>query len=114
MTTFGYLIDNHLKNAGTPMPYTYIVLIINQMESKDLTKMQESILENKKRTYQMFLGQVEDKVPEVEEVVRLKLELKIKTQYSEIGVVPGILVEDNKRRKLLMELGVPLRTKQIQ
>ena len=84
------------------------------MESNlSLSKLEDKILENRKRTYQVFLGQLEDKVPEVEDVVKLKLEYKIKTHYSEIGIVPGILVEENKRRKLLMELGVPLRTKQV-
>ena len=32
--------------------------------------------------------------------------MKIKRHYTDIGKTPGILIEENKRRKLLRELGV--------
>jgi hypothetical protein len=54
----------------------------------------------------MFLGQVGEKVPEDEEIVRKKLELKINRQYADIGKIPGIAVEENKRRKLIRDLGI--------
>ena len=39
--------------------------------------------------------------------MKQKMELKIKSnKYHNIGKTPGILVEENKRRKLLRELGV--------
>lgn len=38
----------------------------------------------------------------------MKLEQKIKKHYTNIGKTPGVLIEDNKRRKILKELGVEL------
>lgn len=61
----------------------------------------------------MFLGQLEDKVPEIEDIVRQKFELKIKKNYTDIGKTPGILIEDNKRRKLLRDLGVESKIEEI-
>eukprot|EP00347_Sterkiella_histriomuscorum_P007603 403348282 len=70
-------------------------------------------MENKKRTYQMFLGQIEDRIPEIEEIVRLKFENKIKKHYTDIGKTPGILIEENKRRKLLRDLGVEEKIQEV-
>lgn len=67
----------------------------------------------------MFLGQVEDELGLAtgtneghEAIVKGKFELKYDRQYKDVGRVipPGVLVEENKRRKLLKELGVELRT----
>ncbi len=46
------------------------------------------------------------------DIARGKFELKYTRQYQEVGklVPPGVLVEENKRRKLLKELGVEMRT----
>lgn len=57
----------------------------------------------------MFLGQLDDKVPEIEDIARQKLEQKIKKHYSDIGKTPGVLIEENKRRKILKELGVEVK-----
>ena len=54
----------------------------------------------------MFLGQLEDRLPEDEELVKQKFEMKYKTHYENLGKIPGVLLEDNKRRKLLKDLGV--------
>lgn len=45
-----------------------------------------------------------------ESLLRAKFELKHAQQYKDVGVLPGVLVEENKRRKILKELGVELRT----
>ena len=39
-----------------------------------------------------------------QEMLTRKINLKIFRQYSNIGKVPGVLLEDNKRRKLLKTL----------
>lgn len=67
----------------------------------------------------MFLGQVEDEIGlahggsnEAAEILKSKFELKYDRYYKDSGKIipPGVLVEENKRRKLLKELGVDLRT----
>jgi len=63
-----------------------------------------AILENKKRTFQMFLGQLEDKVPDVDDITKAKLEHKIKKWYTDVGKIPGIVIEDAKRRRILKDL----------
>lgn len=77
-------------------------------------QIKETLFELKKRTYQMFLGQVEDELginnssnPVQDEVVKAKFEHKYTSQYQDRGKIlpPGILVEENKRRKILQELG---------
>ena len=67
----------------------------------------------------MFLGQVEDEIGlahggsnEAAEILKAKFELKYDRYYKDSGKIipPGVQVEENKRRKLLKELGVDLRT----
>jgi hypothetical protein len=77
------------------------------------------LLELKKRTYQTFLGQVEDEIGInttgaaashiADQIVKEKFELKHATQYKDVGKVPGVLVDETKRRKILEELGVQMR-----
>lgn len=45
-------------------------------------------------------------------MVKLKFDMKYGRQYKDVGKVvpPGVLVEENKRRKLLSELGMEMRT----
>ena len=60
----------------------------------------------KKRTYQMFLGQVDDELGTQDpSLIQAKFELKFNKGYKDIGKVPGILVDETKRRKLVKELG---------
>lgn len=79
----------------------------------------QALFDLKKRSYQMFLGQVEDEIGlahggsnEAAEILKAKFELKYDRYYKDSGKIipPGVLVEENKRRKLLKELGVDLRT----
>ena len=42
------------------------------------------------------------------DIIKQKFELKFKNYYSNIGKIPGVLIEENKRRKLLKELGVEI------
>jgi hypothetical protein len=67
----------------------------------------------------MFLGQVEDDLglahggsDQQAAIIKAKFEMKYEQQYKDVGKImpPGVLVEENKRRKLLKELGVELRT----
>lgn len=60
----------------------------------------------------MFLSNIADRLPEDEEILKLKLENKIQKQYAGIGKIPGILVEENKRRKLLRDLGVEIKVEE--
>ena len=79
-------------------------------------KLTEDLTTLKKRTYQMFLGQVEDELGLAgptskvqDEVVKAKFENKHAQYYKDIGKVPGIVVEENKRRKIVKELGGEIR-----
>ena len=42
----------------------------------------------------------------VHKIIKKKFELKYDRSYKDIGKTPGVLIEENKRRKLLKELGV--------
>jgi hypothetical protein len=73
------------------------------------------LVELKKRTYQTFLGQIEDEIgingtpnPIHDDIIKAKFELKYNNQYKDVGALkpPGVLVDDVKRRKILEELGV--------
>ena len=46
------------------------------------------------------------------EIAKAKFEMKYDAQYKDVGKIipPGVVVEENKRRKILKELGVELRT----
>ena len=83
------------------------------------TDIKQALGDVKKRTYQMFLGQVDDELGLANggsnvhaAITKAKFELKYERQYKDVGKIipPGVLVEENKRRKLLKELGVELRT----
>ena len=76
-----------------------------------------ALIELKKRTYQTFLGQVEDEIgiggapnPIQDEIIKAKFELKYNAHYKDVGALkpPGVLVDDVKRRKILEELGVSI------
>lgn len=69
------------------------------------------LLENRKRTYKMFASNIDDPLPEDEEKVRAKLQMKIDASYSDIGKVPGIVVDEVKRTKILKDLGCSLASK---
>jgi hypothetical protein len=74
----------------------------------------------------MFLGQVEDEIglnnpgsihgdeSIAAEIARKKFEMKYNAQYKDVGKKgpPGVLVEENKRRKILNALGVEMRSNQ--
>ena len=59
----------------------------------------------------MFASNIDDPLPEDEDIVREKLQKKIDVSYSEIGKVPGVVVDDVKRTKILKDLGQTLATK---
>jgi hypothetical protein len=63
---------------------------------------------------QTLLTQDSKPVLEDEDVLKRKLNLKVMRHYSDIGKIPGVLLEDNKRRKLLKELGVELQPQPTQ
>ena len=64
----------------------------------------------KKRTYQTFLGSVEDELgTSNDSILKDKFELKYAASYKDIGVLPGVKVDETKRRKILEELGVQKR-----
>ena len=71
-----------------------------------MVELEPKLIELKKRTYQTFLGQVEEKVQADEEIVKSKFEKKFEERYKDLGKIPGVLVEEMKRRKILKELGV--------
>jgi hypothetical protein len=64
--------------------------------------MEEALSALKKRTYQMFAGQVDDELgtPDAA-LIKAKFELKFDRGYKDHGKIPGILVDENKRRKLV-------------
>ena len=41
--------------------------------------------------------------------MKAKFELKYNSHYKDLGKVPGIVVEENKRRKIVKELGGEMR-----
>ena len=68
----------------------------------------------------MFLGQVEDELGLAgpsskiqDEIIKEKFEYKYGRQYKDIGKVPGIAVEENKRRKIVKELGGEMRGEKV-
>ena len=71
-------------------------------QKPDLKKM---LFENRKRTYKMFASNLDDQPPEDEEIVRTKVQSKIDACYSGLGEVPGVLVDQVKRTKILTDLG---------
>ena len=54
----------------------------------------------------MFMEKDKDDVRPTEDVERLKMKLQVKinAQYSKIGDVPGITVDEFKRKKILKDL----------
>jgi len=64
------------------------------------------LLENKKRTYQMFQSQMDAPIMEDEALIRQKAQLKFNRFYSDIGKIPGYQLEERKRRKILQEMGI--------
>ena len=48
----------------------------------------------------------ERSLPVDEDITHEKLKIKVDRHYSDIGKMPGVLIEENKRRKLLQDLGV--------
>lgn len=79
---------------------------MESIQTQESSRLEAALLHNKKRTYQMFLGQLDEKLPDVEEIARAKLAHKVTAWYSGLGKIPGVLIEDAKRRKLLRDLGV--------
>ena len=69
------------------------------------------LFENRKRTFKMFASNIDDPLPEDEEIVREKLQKKIDASYSDIGKVPGVVVDEVKRTKILKDLGESLAAK---
>ena len=93
--------------------------IAEEKTTTTTTDIKQALGDVKKRTYQMFLGQVDDELGLANggsdvhaAITKAKFELKYERQYKDVGKIipPGVLVEENKRRKLLKELGVELRT----
>jgi hypothetical protein len=79
---------------------------VNKLLNQD--KITQELTALKKRTYQMFLGQVEDELGLAgapskvqDDIIKAKFELKFNSQYKDLGKVPGIVVEENKRRKIV-------------
>lgn len=76
--------------------------------SQDLPKRQvpieDLILINRKRTYRMFADADEGRPEENLEVLKMKLQVKINASYAKIGEVPGITVDEFKRKKILRDL----------
>lgn len=68
----------------------------------------EKVLANKKRTYQMFAGNHDDRISEDADILKMKLQSKIKSQsYDTIGEIPGVSkLDESKRRRILKDLGV--------
>ena len=69
------------------------------------------LFENRKRTFKMFESNIDDPLPEDVDIVREKLQKKIDVSYSDIGKVPGVVVDDVKRTKILKDLGQTLAAK---
>ena len=72
------------------------------------SKLDSMLFENRKRTYKMFASNIDDPLPEDEEIVKAKLQRKIDASYSDIGKVPGVLVDQVKKTKILKDLGCSL------
>jgi hypothetical protein len=46
-------------------------------------KLKEMILKNRKRTYDMYMGQHDDKIKEIDSIVEIKLRQKLKQYVSD-------------------------------
>ena len=69
------------------------------------SKLKNMLFENRKRTFQMFASNIDDPLPEDEDLVREKLQKKIDNSYSNVGKVPGVLIDQVKKTKILKDLG---------
>jgi hypothetical protein len=76
--------------------------------SQDLPKRQvpieDLILLNRKRTYRMFADANDGRPDDNLDVLKMKLQVKINANYAKIGEVPGITVDEFKRKKILRDL----------
>ena len=62
----------------------------------------------------MFLGQIGERLQEDAELLKMKVQLKIDRQYSDIGKIPGVIVDESKRRKVLKDLGLEVPARNLE
>ena len=53
----------------------------------------------------MFASNLDDPLPEDEDILREKLQRKMDESYTDVGKVPGVIVDQVKRTKILKDLG---------
>ena len=54
----------------------------------------------------MFAQNLDDPLEEDKAILQSKVSCKVKDGYSELGEVPGVLVDKVKRTKILKDLGI--------
>ena len=67
----------------------------------------QRIMLNKKRTFRLFKDKNDEQFTAEEESIRQKkVNLKYQRQYDQIGVIPGVVVQESQRNKALKDIGV--------